>query len=185
MFFRHAFASAFLACCALFNIAWAAPTAAELELSLVGHWQGALEYRDYQSDRLLQLPMQTRISVGPDGATLTRLSSFDDGPQTGMVYITTVGLFDKAATQLTSATFRKGRAVETVSDEARVTQWLDAQHWSVVYQRRGLDNNRAADIRVTQTRKGAELRTVKEVKAVDEPDAAYTFRNQTVLTLMP
>jgi hypothetical protein len=174
-----------LLCVIGMQAAFAAPSAAELELSLVGHWQGALEYRDYQSDGLLRLPMQTRISVGPDGATLTRLSSFDDGPQTGIVTITTVGLFDRAGTQLSSATFRKGRAVESFSDDARVTQWQDAQHWTLVYQRRGLDNNQVADIRVTQTRKGAELRAVKEVKAVDQSDSAYAFRNQTVLRLQP
>ncbi len=175
----------FLLCFCGLQAAWAAPTAAELELSLVGHWQGALEYRDYQSDGWLKLPMQTRISVGPDGATVTRLSSFDDGPQTGTVTITTVSLFDKAGTKLSSAVFRKGHAVETASDEARVAQWQGAQHWTVVYQRRGLDNHKAADIRITQTRKGPELRAVKEARAVDQPDSAYTFRNQTVLTLQP
>ncbi len=49
--------------------------------------------------------------------------------------------------------------------------------------RRRQDDNRPADIRITQTRRGAELTALKEVKPVDAPDSAYAFRNQTVLRL--
>ena len=35
----------------------------------------------------------------------------------------------------------------------------------------------------SQTRRSAELTALKAVKTVDAPDSAYTFRNQTVLTL--
>ena len=159
-----------------------APSPGTLERGLAGRWTGALEYRDYQSNRSFKLPLNTSLSTGADGATMTRLSSFDDGPKTGVVTITTVSLFD-ANGMLTSAMFRKGRAVEMWSEAARVSAYENATHWTLVYHRRGQDDDKAADIRITQTRRGAELTALKEVKPVDAPDSAYVFRNQTVLTL--
>lgn len=178
---------AVLSCTVLVGLAGLAhaadtPSPEALERGLAGRWAGALEYRDYQSNRSFKLPLTTLLSTGPDGATMTRLSSFDDGPQTGVVTITTVSLFG-AGGMLTSAMFRKGRAVEVWSDAARVSTFVDATHWTVVYQRRGTDDNQAADIRTTQTRRGPELTALKEVKPVDAPDGAFAFRNQTVLTL--
>lgn len=159
-----------------------APSPETLERGLAGRWTGALEYRDYQNNRSFKLPLNTLLSTGADGATMTRLSSFDDGPQTGVVTITTVSLFDASGT-LTSAMFRKGRAVEVWTETARVSTYADATRWTLVYQRRGQDDNKPADIRITQTRSGQQLTALKEVKPVDAPDSAYVFRNQTVLTL--
>lgn len=157
------------------------PNPNALERSLAGHWRGALEYRDYQSNRKFELPMDTRISTGPDNATLTRLTAFDDGPQTGTVYITSVSLFDVSGSKVTHATFRKGRAVESWTEEARVTAWQDATHWTLVYQYTGTDDNKPAEIRATQSRDGDVLTTLKEVRPVGAPDSAFVFRNQTRL----
>ena len=104
-----------------------APSPEALERGLAGRWTGALEYRDYQSNRSFKLPTTALLSTGPDGATMTRLSSFDDGPKTGVVTITTVSLFD-ASGIVTSAMFRKGRVVEMWSDAARVSVYEDATH---------------------------------------------------------
>ena len=159
-----------------------APSPETLERGLAGRWTGALEYRDYQNNRSFKLPVTTLLSTGPDGATMTRLSSFDDGPQTGVVTITTVSLFDASGT-LTSAMFRKGRAVEMWREAAHVSAYEGAARWTLIYLRRGLDGDKEADIRITQTRRGDELTALKEVKPVDAPDSAYVFRNQTVLKL--
>ena len=40
-----------------------APTPDELERGLVGHWRGALTYRDYQNDRRYELPVTLRIDT--------------------------------------------------------------------------------------------------------------------------
>ena len=154
------------------------PTPDALERTLSGAWVGALEYRDYQSGKKFELPMTTRFDVGADGATVTRVSAFDDGPKTGMVYITTVSLFDTKTSRTTYATFRKGRAVETLTDDAVVRDYKDAQNWVVTYTRKGTDGNSPADIRVTQSLSGTELTELKEVKPVSAPDAEYAFRNQ-------
>ncbi len=161
------------------------PTAEALERSLTGRWDGALSYRDYQSGRRFELPLSTEITLGPDGATFTRVSRFDDGPVTGSVHITTVSLFDKTGNNVAHASFRKGRAVETWTDSARVLRHAAADDWTVVHERRGSDNNAPADIRLTQTRRAGELRLLKEVKAPGAADSAWSFRNETVLRRQP
>ena len=161
------------------------PTPEALERGLVGTWAGALAYRDYQSNARFELPVNTRIELGPDGATFTRLSRFDDGPKTGFVHITTVSLFDKGGAGVTHASFRKDRAVEMWREEVRVLTHSGPQDWTLVYHRRGTDGSQPADIRITQTRRGDGLTSLKEVKAPDQPDSAYGFRNETLLKRMP
>jgi hypothetical protein len=161
------------------------PAADEIERSLTGDWVGALEYRDYQSGRTFELPVTTRIAVAPDNATITRLSAFDDGPKTGMVYITTVSLFDATGTRSTQSTFRKGRTVDTWTETAAVKSFTDLQNWAMTYSRTGTDGDKLADIRMTVTRKGDELLTVKEVKEPNAPDSSFANRNQTRLKKKP
>jgi len=180
------FAAAGLAWLGLLVQAQTGPAAVDLERGLAGTWRGVLQYRDYQSDRLLDLPMRSQIQVGPDQVTITRLSTFDDGPVTGWVYITTTSLFDApAAGKVTSVMLRKGRAVETWTDDVRVAQHQDGEHWTVVYQQLGQDNRQPAVIRITQTRDGATLSSRKEVKPPEAPDTAFVLRNQTRLTREP
>jgi hypothetical protein len=177
-----ALAATVLACAT----AWAqAPTPAELDRALAGRWQGHLEYRDYQSDRRFRIPVQTEVRVGSDGATLTRESRFDDGPARGTVLITTVGLYDEAGGQVTTASFRRGRAVETITEQARVVEHTGPTQWAATWQRRGLDGGKDSDIRITVTRRGSELRSVKEVRSAGSEAEAWAFRNETVLTRLP
>ena len=49
------------ACLAAPAIAVDAPTPAALEAGLTGQWRGALGYRDYQTDKLFELPVATEI----------------------------------------------------------------------------------------------------------------------------
>jgi hypothetical protein len=161
------------------------PSPAELERALAGRWQGHLEYRDYQTDRRFRLPVQTEIHVASDGATLTRESHFDDGPARGTVLITSVSLYDDAGTQVTAASFRRGRAVDVTTEQARVVEHTSATHWTGEWLHRGTDGGLPSDIRVTVTRRGDELRAVKEVRAAGAVDSAWVFRNQTLLTRQP
>jgi hypothetical protein len=166
--------------------AWAqTPPPAELERALTGRWQGHLEYRDYQSDRRVRIPLQSELRLGSDGATLTRESRFDDGPARGTVLITTVSLYDEAGSRVTAASFRRGRAVETSTETARVIDHAGATQWTAEWQRRGLDGGVDSDIRTTLTRRGDEMRAVKEVRAAGAETAAWAFRNETVLKRVP
>ena len=164
------------------TIAREMPSPDELEQSLKGSWSGALVYRDYQTGTKFELPMTAQIEVGPDNATITRLSAFDDGPITGLVYISTISLFNSNGNLSTNAFFRKGRAVEVWTDDAKVSWYKDALHWTIVYQRKGNDDDKPAEIRVTQTLDGKELTVLKEVKSAGAADREYQFRNNTRLT---
>lgn len=77
-----------------------APTPVELQRSLTGRWNGALGYRDYQTNELFEIPVSTTIVQVPDGVTQVRTSLFDDGPA-NPVWITSVSLHDAAAGTVT------------------------------------------------------------------------------------
>lgn len=162
----------------------AAPAAAELERGLAGRWAGTLGYRDYQSDRLFEIPVRSEITALPDGVTLLRVSTFDDGPRVGNVIITTASLHDPAAGTVTSATFRKGRAVETGTERLTVTAFADATHWTVVAEQDGSDDDKPALLRITEVRDGDTLTATKEVQPKGG-DGRWQFRNRTKLTRQP
>ena len=161
--------------------AQSALSATELRLGLAGRWTGALGYRDYQSDRLFELPVVTTIASPGDGATLVRQSLFDDGPGKP-VWITTISLDDPAAGTSTSTSFRAGETPELSTETVRVSAFTDPTHWTLIYAETGEDNEAPADIRVTETRDGDALLVVKEVRPVGAGDGAWRFRNQTRLT---
>lgn len=157
-----------------------APSATALRAGLAGSWSGALGYRDYQSDKLFEIPVTTTIEVVPDGLTQIRRSLFDDGPDKP-VWITTVSLDDGIAGTVTSASYRAGRAVELSTETVTVATYVDPTHWSIVYARTGRDGDSDAEIRITETRDGSDLLEIKEVRPVGS-GAAWAYRNQTRLT---
>jgi len=158
-----------------------APTPVELQRSLTGRWNGALGYRDSQTNELFEIPVSTTIVQVPDGVTQVRTSLFDDGPA-NPVWITSVSLHDAAAGTVTSASYRAGRPVSAVTETGRVLDWRDAGHWSLAYDSVAEDDEQPAEIRVTETRDGDSLLSVKMVRPVGADDSAWRFRNQTRLT---
>jgi hypothetical protein len=77
--------------------------------SMVGAWEGSLEYLDYTANQWFGIPVKTRIEDQGDGATVIRKSDFDDGPKVGNVRITSVELFDAAKSTVAVGYFRKGK----------------------------------------------------------------------------
>ncbi len=155
-------------------------TVATARQSLVGQWQGKLEYRDYQADRWFGLPVKVRVDEGGDGVTLIRVSDFDDGPKVGNVRITSVSLLDGASE--TTATFRKGRKVELGTTALTLgTGSRNSTHWTLVETETATDDDRPATIRLTTTRDGAKLVTLKEVDFTDDAKAEWLVRNRTTL----
>lgn len=151
--------------------------------SLVGQWQGKLEYLDYRAGKWFGIPVKTVIEDQGDGATTIRRSDFDDGPTTGIVRITTVELFDPAKAAVTVGTFRKGRSVDVSTYTARlVGAPRDATRWTVVEETKGSDDNRPAMLRLTTTRNGDALETLKEVDFLDDEKVVWLTRNRTRLT---
>ena len=167
--------------CAAPVSAQATPTPADLQAGLAGKWSGALGYRDYRSNKLFELPVRTEITTLPDKATIVRVSTFDDGPANGLVYITSASLYDTAKTSVSTTTLRKGRPVETASDTVTVLRFADATHWAVRYERDGNDDDKPARIRTTETREGDRVITIKEVMPRSAEAQGWQFRNQTRL----
>tara|TARA_R110002167_G_scaffold14430_10_gene58665 strand:- start:2439 stop:3035 length:597 start_codon:yes stop_codon:yes gene_type:complete len=163
------------------DAAIAAPSPAALQRDLAGRWAGALGYRDYQTDELFEIPVSTTVVQVPDGVTQVRTALFDDGPAKP-VWITTTSLQDEAAGTVSSTSSRAGRPVEVSIEAVRVTDWRDNTHWTLVYDSVAEDDDQPAEIRVTETRDGDSLLSVKTVRPVGADDTAWRFRNQTRLT---
>src|SRR5215212_3396697 len=76
----------------------ATPTAAEtpqdLLAGLTGEWEGALGYRDYQSNQLFELPVVSSVRVAEDGRTMLRTSRFDEGNAPDVLIISMSGFDD-------------------------------------------------------------------------------------------
>jgi len=149
--------------------------------ALAGRWTGKLEYRDYQADRWFGLPVTVTIEAVDTGRTLIRKAAFDDGPATGTVWIVTTSLFDPASGREQSASFRAGRALTLESTTIRLASATDAEHWTLIDERDGMDDDRPARIRETTVRDGATMVTVKEVDFTDDKSEAWLTRNRTTL----
>lgn len=153
-------------------------TPEQLLAGLAGEWDGALGYRDYQSNELFELPVATSVRIADDGRTAIRTSRFNEGDAPD-VFIVSMSAFDTQSGLYETAGFRAGRAMYltreavTLADPPR-----DAAHWRLVFAERGMDDDRAADIRITLTRNGDETLAVKEVDYLDDPAVRFEFRNQ-------
>jgi hypothetical protein len=150
--------------------------------SLVGKWEGSLEYRDYTADKWFGIPVKTAIEDQGDGVTIIRKSDFDDGPKVGNVRITTVELYNPAKAMVTAGTFRKGRTVELTSYTVRMSGVpADAMHWTMIEETDAKDDNRPARLRLTTVRNGDSVETLKEVDFLDDKKDEWLARNRTKL----
>lgn len=160
----------------------AEPAAAQpLLLGLAGEWTGALEYRDYQTNALTALPVETTIAVGADGRTILRTARFSEGGTQPDVYITSLAGFDARSGLYETAGFRAGRAMSVSRERVERVQMTDPTHWTIVFTERAEDNDRPADIRITLTRNGDETLSLKEVDDLTDGTVQFAFRNQTRL----
>lgn len=160
-----------------------APDVATARDSLVGRWQGELGYLDYGANRWFGIPVKTQIIDQGDGATMLRVSDFDDGPKVGNVRITSGELFDAQAGTVSVATFRKARSVEVTTYAVRIDPASrDATHWTMIEETKGSDDNRPATLRLTTVRDGDRLETLKEIDFLDDDKSEWLTRNRTRLT---
>lgn len=151
--------------------------------SLAGNWEGSLDYLDYGANKWFGIPVKTVVEDQGDGVTMIRKSDFDDGPKIGNVRITSVELFDPVAGSVTTATFRKGRPVDVFTYNVRMEGTApDAMHWTMVEESLGKDDGRPAILRLTTTRDGNRIETLKEVDFQDDQKSEWLTRNRTRLT---
>lgn len=150
--------------------------------SQVGSWTGKLEYRDYQADKWFGLPVAATISDGGDGVTQIRVADFDDGPRVGNVRITSVSMLGTDGATEHTATFRKGREPELDKAQLTLSEAVDATHWTIRSEETGTDDDRPARIRVTTTRAGDTMTSLKEVDFTDDAKDEWIQRNRQTLT---
>lgn len=176
---RH-FAPLLLITLAVPAIAKPAPVdVAAARLSLAGKWEGSLEYLDYGANKWFGIPVKTLVEDQGDGVTTIRKSDFDDGPSVGNVRITSVEIYDPAISTVTTGTFRKGRSVELNAYKVRMEGAVDATHWTMVEESLGKDDDRPAKLRLTTTRDGDKIETVKQIDFQDDDKAEWITRNRT------
>jgi hypothetical protein len=173
---------------ALFFCALAAPAGAQPAIGLaeviasqVGHWQGRLEYRDYQSNKWEGIPVTVEILDGGDSVTQIRTADFDDGPRVGNVRITTISMLGQDGKTEYSTAFRKGRMPELSTVQLTLNDARDALHWSIIAAETATDDDRPAVIRTTLTRDGDHLTSLKEVDFSDDAQTEWLARNRTIL----
>jgi hypothetical protein len=153
--------------------------------SLIGKWEGSLEYLDYTANEWFGIPVKTVIEDQGDGATIIRKSDFDDGPTVGNVRITSVELFDAAKGSVSVGTFRKGRPAEISNYTVRMEgPAADSTRWTMIEEVLGKDNNRPALLKITTKRDGDSLESLKQVDFQDDDKAEWLSRNRTRLTLV-
>lgn len=180
-----------IALCLLSALCLTTPIAAQPDInvaaaraSMVGNWEGSLEYLDYTANKWFGIPVKTMIEDQGDNATVIRKSDFDDGPKVGIVRITSVELFDPAKATLSIGTFREGRTAEIISYTVRLEgSSSDATHWTMVEETLATDNNRPALLRITTTRSGDKIEALKQVDFQDDYKVEWLSRNRTRLTL--
>jgi hypothetical protein len=155
---------------------------AAARVALTGTWAGKLEYLDYSANKWFGIPVNTQIEDQGDGATMIRKSDFDDGPKVGNVRITSIELLDPAAGTVTTGTFRKGRSVETFTYAVRLDGTpADTSHWTTVEEALGKDDDRPAMLRLTTTRDGDSIETLKQIDFQDDDKTEWITRNRTRL----
>jgi len=151
--------------------------------AMTGTWSGKLEYLDYGANKWFGISVKTQIEDQGDGVTMIRKSDFDDGPKVGNVRITSIELLDPAAGTVTTGTFRKGRSVETFTYAVRLDGTpADTSHWTTVEEALGKDDDRPAMLRLTTTRDGDSIETVKQIDFQDDDKAEWITRNRTRLS---
>lgn len=165
------------------NAAAAAVQPIDVLNTLVGQWDGQLEYLDYSTNDWFGIPARIEIRSGGDGVTFIRASDFDDGPKVGIVRITGISMIGSDGVTEYSTSFRKGRVPEMSVATLRVDSYGDATHWVLVSEGAGMDDDRPATLRLTTTRDGGQVVTVKTVDFTDDEKAEWLVRNRTVLTM--
>ncbi len=162
----------------------AQPTPAALEAGLAGTWMGTLAYRDYQSDKMVELPMRAEYRALDDGATVLNIATYDDGPQTGAVIITTVELFNTKVSTVDNIAVRKGKPIDRETDKVSLAAYTDPLHWTIQYDHDGTDGKLRAHIRTTETRDGDAFSIEEDVVPILGAKKDWKMRNITHLTHM-
>lgn len=138
---------------------------------LEGNWGGALQYRDYRSDKLVELPMA--VSAQVHGPVLVQKLTFTDPGYKVLRVSTTV--FDEEAMQLHETYSQSGSVSAQTSD---VTFEEMPGGWRMVATYQGTDNDQPATIRIETHFTGDSLSYERTVDQHGDGKEEYLFRNR-------
>ncbi len=140
-------------------------------VQLDGAWDGALTYRDFQSNRQVTLPMTAQMTAAGDGSYVAGAFTFTDpGYQ---VFSHTV-LQPVGSTGVRVADFGGGEMTLAVRVVTSFTQTEDG--FVVVYEEQGRDDGEPATLRHTETLAGDRYTLRRDVRGTGED--AFVFRNE-------
>lgn len=150
-----------------------APPRDQLYASLIGSWQGTLEYKDYQdSSRRVTLPTQLQIVPAPDEDGLELRYTYDDGP--GKIVHSVDHLhFDRAMQQARWGGVRDSSLQRFVVQDRR--GGVNGEPLRLVLETDGRDDDQPARIRETFVVAAGSVQLLKETAIASRP---MGFRHQ-------
>lgn len=151
----------------------AAPTPSP-SAPFVGNWQGQLEYRDYRSNKRVQLPTVLHIQSISDG-TLDFDYLFDDGPGKIVEDTSTIRIDAAANTWSIASPDDKTPDVATISG---LPEFTKAGQGTLVLSGSGTDNNLPARVRTTIAVTPDSLTITRETAS----GADFLFRHRYTFT---
>lgn len=141
---------------------------AEIYPAWTGHWQGVLEYRDYQPPHgRVTLPTTLTVTPAPDAPALILAFVYDDGPNKTVKSTSRLTL-DPVARSLTWSDEGKPVAPEDVFTLAEASANGDR----LVFLGESMDDNKPSRIRYTFVTGPGTWRILKETTS-DQPDFAF------------
>ncbi|MEM6747144.1 MAG: hypothetical protein AAF608_06965 [Pseudomonadota bacterium] len=140
-----------------------------------GNWSGALQYRDYQSDKLVEIPVSVENEL--HGSLVISKLAFTDPGQ--IVHRVSVLSYDGDTGSVFEAYIRDGGA-ERFESSYTIEEAGDG--WVITSTREGRDGDSPALVRDVTTFSGNQLVTERTVDPVDDNQDGFLFRNRIVLT---
>lgn len=145
--------------------------------TLEGSWQGKLEDRDYQSDRLERIPVEVEFEAIPNDRTFVQRSTFTDPAFS--VPVTSLLAIDGETVYVASS--RAERAFESYVQTARLGTVAGTNRWTLTLTLVDSDDRRRAVLREVMVRERDTLTITKEVDYLDDDRSEWVFRNRAIL----
>lgn len=116
--------------------------------SLTGQWTGSLEYRDFESNKRVQLPTWLDVTSSPGRNNLQFLCTYDDGPGKLVTDLSRVKIDFVNSTWTESGEDNHSKAVYKIAETGKVaaTGYGALQLMGV-----GTENDKTVDVRITVT----------------------------------
>lgn len=150
---------------------------AEAYAGLSGCWSGALEYRDYQSDGMAEIPVRTCVTAAPNADHIAEAMAFTDPGF--LVYSHSVLQAIDEGDSVRETFFRDGNI--DVREKAVASFDETENGFTLRLVHVGLDNEAPAEIQETITVSGDDFVREKAVRPVDSHEP-FAFRNRTRLS---